>query len=412
MPRRWASSARAGTGVTATASNQVRLNSAEGRRSIAGLFAFVGFDLLCQKEPMPNAIRIHRTGGPEVLTFEPIEVPAPGPGEVQLRHTFVGVNFIDTYHRTGLYPLQLPVVLGQEGVGRILAIGPQVASLQVGDRVAYASVPGAWAEERNVPAARLLKVPDSISDEIAAAVMLKGMTAEYLVRRTYPVKRGDTVLFHAAAGGVGTLACQWARALGARVIGAVSSPQKVAIAKANGCEAVVVTTQRNFVSFVQAFTKGVGADVVYDSVGAETFDGSLACLKSRGMLVSFGQSSGKVPQLDVGRLGGERSLFVTRPSLHAYTATRQELEACAGALFEGIAKGWLKVPTPRKFALKDAAQAQGLLESRRSTGPMVLVVDEALASAPRVPTRRTAKKTKSPGKSTAKAKARTRRAKK
>ncbi len=329
---------------------------------------------------MPNAIRFHRTGGPEVLVFEPIEVPPPAAGEARIRHTFVGVNFVDVYNRTGLYPTTLPMVLGAEGAGRVLALGAGVTTLRVGDRVAYASVPGAWAEERNISAERLVKLPDGVSDETAAAVMLKGMTAEYLVRRTYAVKKGDTVLFHAAAGGVGTLACQWAKALGGRVIGAVSSPDKVAVAKANGCEVVVVTKQRNFVTEVKAFTNGAGVNVVYDSVGAETFDGSLACLKSRGLLVSFGQSSGKVPQLDVGRLGGERSLFVTRPSLHAYIHSRQELETCAAALFEGLAKGWLKIPAPKRFALKDAASAQRLLESRRSTGPMVLVVDEALGA--------------------------------
>ncbi len=329
---------------------------------------------------MVHAIRFHRTGGPDVLVYEAVDVPVPAAGEVRIRHTFVGVNFVDVYNRTGLYPQQLPMVLGAEGAGRVLALGPSVTGLKVGDRVAYASIPGAWSEERNVSAARLLKLPDSVSDETAAAVMLKGMTAEYLVRRAYAVKKGDVVLFHAAAGGVGTLACQWASALGGRVIGAVSSQAKVAIAKANGCEAVVVTKQRDFVTLVKAFTKDVGVNVVYDSVGAETFDGSLACLKSRGTLVCFGQSSGKVPQLDVSRLGGERSLFVTRPSLHAYVHTRGELEASAKAVFEGLKKGWLKVPQPRRFALKDAAIAQQLLESRKSTGPMVLVVDEALAA--------------------------------
>lgn len=327
-----------------------------------------------------NAIRFHQTGGPEVLVLEPVEVPPVGAGEARVRHTYVGVNFIDTYNRTGLYPQTLPMVLGSEGAGRVVAVGANVTGLAVGDRVAYASIPGAWCEERNVAADRLVKLPDGVSDETAAAVMLKGMTAEYLVRRTYAVKKGDTVLFHAAAGGVGSLATQWARALGGRVIGAVSSPDKVAVAKANGCDAVVVTKQRNFVTEVKALTNGVGVNVVYDSVGAETFDGSLACLKSRGMLVCFGQSSGKVPTLDVGRLGGERSLFVTRPSLHAYVHTRQELETCAAALFEGLEKGWLKAPVPKKFALKDAAAAQRLLESRRSTGPLVLVVDEALGA--------------------------------
>lgn len=329
---------------------------------------------------MSNAIRFHRTGGPEVLVLEPVDVPPPAAGEVRLRHTYVGVNFIDVYNRTGLYPVQLPMVLGSEGAGRVQALGAGVTNLEVGDRVAYASLPGAWCEERNVPAERLVKLPPFVSDAVAAAVMLKGMTAEYLVRRTYPVRKGDTVLFHAAAGGVGSIATQWARALGGRVIGAVSTPEKAALAKANGCEAVVVTKQRNFVTEVKAFTQGAGVNVVYDSVGAETFDGSLACLKSRGMLVVFGQSSGKVPQLDVGRLGGERSLYVTRPTLHAYTHTRAELELSSSALFEGLEKGWLKIPPPKQFALKDAAAAQRLLESRRSTGSMVLVVDAELGA--------------------------------
>jgi NADPH2:quinone reductase len=331
---------------------------------------------------MPNAIRIHRTGGPEVLVYEPVEVPPPAAGEARIRHTYVGVNFIDVYNRTGLYPQPMPMVLGSEGAGRVLSLGAGVTGLKVGDRVAYASIPGAWVEERNVAADRLVKLPDSVSDETAAAVMLKGMTAEYLVRRTYVVKKGDTVLFHAAAGGVGTLACQWARALGGRVIGTVSTPEKVAVAKANGCEAVVVTKQRNFVTEVKAFTQGAGVNVVYDSVGADTFDGSLACLKRRGMLVCFGQSSGKAPTLEVGRLGGDRSLYVTRPSLHAYVHTRQELETCAAALFEGLEKGWLKLPPPKRFALKDAASAQRMLESRKSTGSMVLVVDEELGATP------------------------------
>jgi NADPH2:quinone reductase len=331
---------------------------------------------------MPNAIRIHRNGGPDVLTFEPYELAPPGPGEVRIRHTYVGVNFIDVYQRTGLYPVPLPAVLGQEGAGRVQALGTGVTGFVLGDRVAYAGVNGAWCDERNVPAARLVKLPEGVSDETGAAVMLKGMTAEYLVRRTYAVRPGDTVLFHAAAGGVGTLACQWARALGGRVIGTVSTPDKAAIAKANGCEQVVVTKQRNFVTDVKAFTNGEGVSVVYDSVGADTFDGSLACLKPRGMLVCFGQSSGKVPQLDVGRLGGERSLYISRPTLGAYTRTRAELETCAAALFEGLSRGWLKLPAPKRFELKDAAKAQALLESRRSTGPMVLVVDAELGATP------------------------------
>lgn len=329
---------------------------------------------------MVDAIRFHKTGGPEVLVLEPVDVPPVGAGELRIRHTYVGVNFLDIYNRTGLYPVPLPMCPGNEGAGRVLAVGAGVTGFEVGDRVAYGSVPGAWCEERNVPAEKVVLLPDGVSDELAAAVMLKGMTAEYLVRRCYAVKKGDTVLFHAAAGGVGSIATQWARALGGRVIGAVSTPEKAAIAKANGCELVVVTKQRNFVTEVKAFTGGAGVNVVYDSVGAETFDGSLACLKPRGMLVCFGQSSGKPPTLEVGRLGGERSLYVTRPSLHAYVHTRDELEKCSAALFEGIAKGWLKIAPPKKFALKDAAQAQRLLESRRTTGSLVLVVDEALGA--------------------------------
>lgn len=329
---------------------------------------------------MSQAIRFHRTGGPEVLQLEDVDVPQPGEGEVRIRHTFAGLNFIDVYHRTGLYPLSLPSGLGEEAVGRVVALGPGVTSLKVGARVGYTGLLGAWCEERVVPAAKVVTLPEAVDDAIAAACLLKGMTAEYLVRRIRPLKSGDTILFHAAAGGVGQLACQWAKAFGARVIGAVSTPEKVAVAKASGCAEVVVTGKRNFVTDVLALTQGKGVDVAYDSVGVSTFEGSLACLKPRGLLVSFGQSSGKPPPLEIGKLGGPRSLFVTRPSLGAYTATRAELEIASSGLFEALAKGFVKVAPPKRVPWEKAAEAMRALESRRTTGSTVLVIDEALAA--------------------------------
>ncbi|MEW5738760.1 MAG: quinone oxidoreductase [Myxococcota bacterium] len=322
---------------------------------------------------MTHAIRVHAVGGPEVLRWEEVDVPPPAPGEVQLEHRAVGLNFIDVYHRTGLYPQPLPFIPGQEGVGVVTAVGAAVTSLEPGQRVAYAGLPGAYTERRNAPAAHLVKLPDAISDTTAAAVMLKGMTAEYLLRRCRSVGPGDTIVFHAAAGGVGLLACQWAKHLGARVIGVVGSRGKVALAKGAGCDEVVCLADEQLVARVKELTHGRGAQVVYDSVGKDTLLQSLDCLASRGTLVSFGQSSGKPPPIELAQLGGLRSLYVTRPSLHAYTATRAELEESARALFRVLESGVVKVQPPRTFALKDAAQAHRALEGRETTGSVVLI---------------------------------------
>lgn len=324
---------------------------------------------------MPSAMRVHQVGGPEQLRWEPVELPPPGAGEVRLAQTAVGVNFIDVYHRTGLYPQPAPFVLGQEGAGVVAAVGAGVTSLREGDRVAYAMLPGAYAEQRNAPVARLLKLPAGISDELAASVMLKGMTAEFLVRRCpRALAKGDVVLLHAAAGGVGQLAAQWARALGATVIGVVGRAEKAAVARAAGCEHVLVSADDDFVARARELTGGRGVDVAYDSVGRDTLSRSLDCLKVRGLLVSFGQSSGPPPPLELARLGGPRSLFVTRPSLHAYVSTREDLEASAAALFDVLTTGAVKVAPPTRFALRDAADAHRALEARETTGSLVLTV--------------------------------------
>ncbi len=321
---------------------------------------------------MSHAIRVHAVGGPEVLRYEPVEVPPPGPGEVQLRHTAIGLNFIDVYHRTGLYPQPLPFVPGQEAAGVVTALGEGVDALQLGQRVAYAGLGGAYAQVRNAPAARLVALPDEVDDVTAASVMLKGMTAEMLLRRCRPVGPGDTVVFHAAAGGVGQLATQWARHLGATVIGVVGRREKAALA-ARACHHVIVLAEEHLVARVKALTHGVGAQVVYDSVGKDTVPASLDALAPRGMLVSFGQSSGKPAPLDLVSLGGLRSLYVSRPALFAYVATRAELELSAGALFEVLRAGHVKVEPPRTFALADAAAAHRALEARETTGSVVLL---------------------------------------
>jgi NADPH2:quinone reductase len=319
-----------------------------------------------------HAIRVHAVGGPQVLTLEDVTVPEPGPGEVQLRQTAIGLNFIDVYHRTGLYPMPLPFTPGQEGAGVVTKLGPGVTAFQVGDRVAYAPLGGAYAAVRNAPAERLVPVPAGVSDDVAASVMLKGMTAEFLLRRCRPVQAGETILFHAAAGGVGQLACQWAKALGARVIGTVGSAAKVAVAKGAGCDEVINSREEDVAARVKALTGGKGVPVVYDSVGKDTWSGSLDALSPRGMLVSFGQASGKVPPVDLGTLSGPRSLFVTRPSLFAYVATREELQAAAKALFDVILSGAVKVAAPTVFALAEASKAHQALEGRETTGSVVL----------------------------------------
>ncbi|HYX93399.1 MAG TPA: quinone oxidoreductase [Myxococcaceae bacterium] len=323
---------------------------------------------------MPYAIRVHRTGGPEVLSWEEIDLGRPGPGQVRLRQRAVGLNFIDVYHRTAVYPLPTPFVVGQEGAGEVVEVGPGVTELRSGDRVAYAGLMGAYAEERLATADRLVKLPNGISFETAAAMMLKGMTAEYLLRRTRPLSAGETILFHAAAGGVGLIACQWARALGATVIGTVGSRQKAELARSHGCHHVIVTSEEDFVKRVKEITSGRGVPVVYDSVGQATWQGSLDCLRPRGLFVLFGQSSGKVPPIDAGILNQKGSLFLTRPSLGAYTATRAELLESAGALFERVLSGEVRIEVNQRYPLAEAAQAQRDLEARKTTGSTVLIV--------------------------------------
>ena len=321
-----------------------------------------------------NAIRIHQPGGPEVLSWEETEVPAPAAGQVLVRHTAIGLNFIDVYHRTGLYPAPLPFIPGLEGAGVVEALGDGVAELKVGDRVAYASPPlGAYAEARVIPADRLVKLPESIDDRTAAAMMLQGMTAQYLLRRTYRVHPGDTILIHAAAGGVGLLVCQWAKHLGATVIGTVGSEEKAELARAHGCDHPILYKTEDFVARVRDITNGQGVPVVYDSVGRDTFLKSLDCLRPLGMMVSFGQSSGKIEPLDTGLLGAKGSLFLTRPSLMSYTAGREDLIASAAELFDMVEKGVVKVEIRQTYALKDAALAHRDLEERKTTGSTLLL---------------------------------------
>lgn len=322
---------------------------------------------------MPKAIRIHETGGPEVLRWEEVEVGRPGPGEALIRQTAIGLNFIDTYHRTGLYPLPLPAVLGMEGAGMVEEVGAGVTDVKPGDRVAYAGVLGAYTERRLLAADRLVPLPDGVSDIQAAAMMLKGMTAEYLLLRTHRVQRGETILVHAAAGGVGLIMCQWAKHLGATVIGTVGSDQKAELARANGCHHPIVYTRENFTERVRALTNGAGVPVVYDSVGKDTFLGSLDCLRPLGLMVSFGNASGAVPPFNIGLLAQKGSLFLTRPVLMAYTAKREDLLASARALFEVVASGVVKIKLERTWPLEDAASAHRELEGRRTTGSTVLI---------------------------------------
>ncbi len=321
-----------------------------------------------------HAIRVHQPGGPEVMVWEEVEVGAPAAGQVLLRHSAVGLNFIDVYHRTGLYPAPLPFTPGLEGAGVVEAVGDGVTEFKPGDRVAYANPPlGAYAEARLMPADRLVRLPDGIAEAKAAAMMLQGMTAQYLLRRTYRVQKGDTILIHAAAGGVGLLVCQWARHLGATVIGTVGSEEKAELAKAHGCGHPILYKSEDFVARVREITNGEGVPVVYDSVGRDTFLKSLDCLRPLGMMVSFGQSSGKVEPLDTGLLAAKGSLFLTRPSLMAYTAKRADLVASADELFEVVQKGVVKVEVNQTYALMDAAQAHRDLEDRRTTGSTLLL---------------------------------------
>ena len=323
---------------------------------------------------MPNAIRFHQPGGPEVLRWENVELPAPAAGEARVRHHAVGLNYIDTYHRTGLYPLPLPSGIGLEGAGVVEAVGEGVSEVAVGDRVAYAGGPvGAYAEARNIPAHRLLKLPEAISFETAAAMMLQGLTSAYLLRRTYRVQAGDAVLIHAAAGGVGLIACQWAKALGATVIGTVGSAAKAALAKAHGCDHVIDYTTENFAQRVREITGGEGVPVVYDGVGQTTFAGSLDSLRPLGMMVSFGNSSGPVPPVDLIQLSQKGSLFITRPTFMTYTAKRADLVALGEELFDVVGSGKVRIEINQRYALKDAAQAHIDLEARKTTGSTILI---------------------------------------
>ena len=321
---------------------------------------------------MTKAIRIHETGGLDVLRWESVEVGDPGPGEARVRHTAIGVNFIDTYHRSGLYPADLPAILGTEGAGVVEAVGQGVNEVEPGNRVAYAGPIGSYSEARLIAAEKLVPLPQEISDEDAAAILLKGMTVRYLVRQTYRVAAGETVLIHAAAGGVGLIACQWASSLGATVIGTVGNDEKADLARKNGCHHPVVYTQEDFVTRVRELTEGQGVPVVYDSVGAATWEGSLDCLRPRGLMVSFGNASGAVPPFPPLTLAQKGSLFLTRPSLFHYAATRSEILESAAELFGVMTSGAVKATIGSRYNLEDAAEAQRALEERLTTGSTVL----------------------------------------
>lgn len=323
---------------------------------------------------MSYAIRIHETGGPEVMRWEEVAVADPAPNEARVRHAAVGLNFIDIYFRSGRYPLSLPSGLGLEGAGVVEAVGGAVSEVKVGDRVAYAGgPPGAYAEVRNIPADRLVPLPEAIDCKTAAAMMLQGMTAQYLLRRTYRVQAGDKILIQAAAGGVGLIVCQWAKALGATVIGTVSSDEKAALARAHGCDHPIVYTREDFVARVKELTGGEGVPVVYDSVGGETFAKSLDCLRPLGMMVTFGQSAGPVPPVDTQELSKRGSLFLTRPTLFTYVAKRADLMQTAHELFEIVKSGRVKIEVNQTYALKDAAQAHADLAARKTTGSTILL---------------------------------------
>jgi NADPH:quinone reductase len=323
---------------------------------------------------MKQAIRVHAYGGPEVLKWEKVEVGEPGPGEVRVRQTAIGLNYIDVYARTGFYPQpSLPFIPGIEGAGVVTAVGEGVKELKVGRRVAYAGPIGAYAEERLIAADRVVRLPAALSDEVAASIMLKGMTAQYLLRRTYQVGPQTTLLLHAAAGGVGLIACQWATSLGATVIGTVGSAGKALIARAHGCAHVINYREEDFVTMVKAYTKGQGVDVVYDSIGKDTFPGSLDCLKPLGLWVSFGQASGLVPDFKITLLSQKGSLYATRPSIGNYTSTRKDLVATANDLFEVVGSGKVKIAVNQTYPLAEAARAHRDLEARLTTGSTVLL---------------------------------------
>ena len=326
---------------------------------------------------MSKAIIMHQTGGPETLRWEAFDPGVPQEGEAVVRHEAVGLNFIDVYHRTGLYPIgELPAIPGMEGAGTVETIGPGVTEVAVGDRVAYAGLPpGAYAERRRIPAHRLVRLPADITTAQAAAMMLQGMTARYLLKGCTTLRPGDTILLHAAAGGVGLIACQWASYLGATVIGTVGSPEKAALARAHGCDHTILYQEENFVGRVQDLTDGRGVDVVYDSVGRATFLSSLDCLRPMGMMVSFGQASGAVAPIDPGLLAAKGSLFLTRPSLMTYTAARENLLSHAEDLFDVVSRGIVKVDVHQTYPLAEAAAAHKDLEARKTRGSSILVVD-------------------------------------
>jgi NADPH2:quinone reductase len=321
---------------------------------------------------MAKAVRYHKQGGPEVLQLDDVQVGDPGQGQVRIRHTAIGVNFVDTYQRSGLYPMQLPQVGGNEGAGVIEAVGAGVTELKTGDRVTYTGLPGSYCEQRLVPADRMVKLPQGITEEQAASMLLKGLTVHYLIFSTYAVKKGDTVLWHAAAGGVGLIACQWLKALGVTIIATAGSADKMALAKAHGAEHVINYSSDNFVEKVKALTGGKGVPVVYDGVGKSTWEGSLDCLRPRGLMVTFGNASGPVAPVNLGILASKGSLYVTRPTLATHIASRADLVERSNALFDIVKSGKVKIETTAKYKLADAAQAHRDLESRKTTGSVIL----------------------------------------
>jgi NADPH2:quinone reductase len=322
---------------------------------------------------MAKAVRYHKQGGPEVLQVDEVQVGDPGPGQARVRHTAIGVNFVDTYQRSGLYPMQVPAVAGNEAAGVVEAVGSGVSDLKAGDRVAYTGLPGSYCDVRVLPADRLVKLPEGISEEQAASMMLKGLTVHYLIHTTYAVKRGETVLWHAAAGGVGLIACQWLKALGVTTIGTAGSDEKVALARSHGAEHVVNYSKESFVERVKSITGGKNVPVVYDSVGKTTWEGSLDCLRPRGLIVSFGNASGPVAPVNLGILSTKGSLYVTRPTLATHIATRADLVERSNALFEVVKSGKVKIETTKRYKLADAQAAHRDLEGRKTTGSIVLV---------------------------------------
>lgn len=321
---------------------------------------------------MVHAIRIHEVGGPDKLTWEEVQVGEPGPGEIRVKHHAIGLNYIDTYQRSGLYPVELPAIMGMEGAGEVVAAGPDAHGFKAGDRIAYANPMGSYTEERVMPAARAVKLPDAIKYETAAAMMLQGMTTRYLLRQTFIVGPETTLLFHAAAGGVGLIACQWAKHLGATIIGTAGSDEKCQLALDNGATHMINYKTEDFVARVKDITEGRGCDVVYDSIGADTYPKSLDCLKPLGLFVTFGNASGPIKDFDVGGLAGKGSLYVTRPTLFTYTSNREDLIANANDLFDVVASGAVKIKVNQTYDLKDAADAHRDLESRKTTGSTIM----------------------------------------